>query len=182
MNQAAWSDDDRNEYDLLIDKALSISSVPVRVAVFLEGLEAALAARRLWARDVHADFLNEGANRLLKAEQDKRRARFLVSHLGEVIGKMPHTAGARRRSPVGRLEHQRVLIEMFTWDELRARRREYAAQAKALEVNVKGVDRLLELEERVPSAANPEEACAALGTTVREWLASEGISPEDMAV
>lgn len=183
MNQNAWSDDDRNEYELLIDKALSASSsVPVRVAIFLDGLETALEARKLWARDVHADFLNEGANRLLKAEQEKRRARFLVSHHGELIGKMPHVAGARRRSPVGRLEYQRVLIEAFTWDELRARRNEYAAQAKALDVNVKGVDRLLELEQLVPDAANPEEACAAMGITVRDWLAAAGIPPDGMAV
>lgn len=172
MNPLGWSDDDRTEFDMLVDKALAIPSVAVRRSVFLDGLETALEARKLWARDVFTDYQTWGTDRLLKAEQEKRRPRVPVSYRGRVIGKMPRTTGVRRRDGNGFLEHQRALIEYQTWDELRARRSEYAAQVRALEVDIAGIDRLLELEDLVPGASTPAEACEIRGTTVEEWLSA----------
>jgi|ERR1700761_4050527 len=171
MNPNSWSDDDRVEFDTLVEDALAITEVPVRRSVFIKGLEDALEERKLWARDVHADYLTDGTDRLLKREQDKRRSRYVVnSETGELLGSMPGTVGTRRRGRDGRVQHHQVRLESSTWEELRAIRAQYEAQALALVVDVAGLDRLLMLEKLVPAAATPEEACAQLGTTVAEWL------------
>lgn len=171
MNQNAWSDDDRTEFDTLVTDALRWSKPGQRIDVFLAGLDSALEAGRYWAKDVHHDIRDNGTGKVLKDEADRRKPRVPVSDNGNILGTVPREMGTRRANSTGKLEQHRTLFDYLTWDELRAKRREFQAMGAALAVNEAAVAKLLELEELVPGASTSAEACDRLGTTVEDWLA-----------
>lgn len=176
MNKSAWSVDDLNEYDALVEAALREPVVADRRTVFLDGLDNALAAHacgpvECWAFHVNADIRNDGADRILKREQERRRARVAVAHNGQVLGRAPREMGHKVRNDQGETVHQRTLFDFMTWDELREKRAEFARAERAARVDRAAVEKLLTLEERVPGAANPAEACDQIGTSVVDFLA-----------
>lgn len=177
MNKNAWSADDVAEFELLVSTALAEPTVPSRRDIFTDGLDKAAKAKKFWARDILATIRDEGADRILKAEHELRRPRIRVrSADGRLLGRAPRVLGVSRRADDGRAVQQRGLFEDFTWEELRGKRAEFDAIEIGYARLVTMVDRLLELEERVPTAATPAKACEALGTTVEKYLGEAAAS------
>lgn len=174
MKKNMWSDDERAEFDLLVTEALAVSKTSARVDVFLNGLDDAVQAHRVWARDFLTDIRRRGAESLLKSEMELRRPRVAVVHDGTVIGKAPREFGYIDRNEEGKSAHHRSLFDFLTWDELRVKREEFVRTRRAAEVDTFTVDKLLTLQDKAPSAATPDEACRLLGITVEEFLADEG--------
>jgi hypothetical protein len=173
MNKHTWSDDERTEYELLVSESLRVAGVIPRRDIFLAGLDDAEQAHRIWARDVIQDMRSNGADRILKNEQNARTRRVAVAHNGQVLGKVHREVGARKRDDEGAVENQRLLFDFMSWEQLREKLPWYAQQIGAFERDAMAVVRLLELEDRVPDAANPAEACERLGITVEQWLLGE---------
>jgi hypothetical protein len=174
VNKFGWSDDERLEFDLLIADALRETSVVARRDIFLDGLDDAEQAHRFWATDVNHDIRASGADRILKSEQAARHPRVPVAHDDRVLGRVPRVMGTRSRDEAGKVEHRQVLFDFMTWKQLRDKLPEFAQQVAAYEADAHAVIRLLALESRAPSSANPAQACEFLGTTVEQWLLEEG--------
>lgn len=177
MNKNAWSDNDRNEFDSLVGDALAVPVVADRRAVFLTGLGRALAdhqcpASRCWAVDVNAEIRNEGADKILKREQEQRKPRVPVASDGTIIGRMPREVGQRNRDEDGKVTHARGLFDFLGWDDIRRKIDEYVRNRRSLDTDIFALRRLLTLQEMVPGTATPAEACEQLGITVEEFLAS----------
>lgn len=176
MNRGGWSDDDRVEFEALIDEALHEPVVADRRDVFLTGLDDAVKAHRFWALDINSEIRHDGADRILKREQDRRRPRVPVAANGAILGRMPRVVGRRERDEDGKVIHQRSAFDYLTWDELRDKIDEYSRNRRQLDVEVIALRRLLTLRDLVPGAATPAEACDQLGITVEEFLAAEQAS------
>jgi len=173
VNKRTWSDDDRIEFDLLVTESLAEPKVPVRREVFLSGFDGAIQSQCFWAADVLHDIRETGADRILKNEHDLRRPRVPVTKNGVILGKVPRVLGVRRRNHEGGLEHERMLFDYMTFDELRDKLPWLVQQIEAYERDAHAVIRLLALEKRAPGTVTPAEACEQLGTTIEEWLATE---------
>jgi hypothetical protein len=176
MNKNAWPKDQRHEFDVLVDRSLTESATADRREEFLFYLDGAVQARRYWALDVQADIRNDGADRILRNEQQLRKPRVVVARDGTVLGKAPREFGRKVRDADGKVSHERGLFDYDTWDELRAKRVEFARTQQAAAVDRYTVEKLLTLETLVPGAATPGEACERLGTTVEAFLADEAAS------
>lgn len=183
MKQYSWSDDDAAEYDELVAQALREKKTGDRTDVFLKGLDRALALHpkaqqctraTCWAVTVGLMIRNDGASRILKAEQERRIPRVPVAHNGSVLGAVPHEMGVTVRDQRGQASYQRSLFEFMTWEELRTKRKEAASMRDANDVIALACSKLLTLESRVAEAANPSQACQALGVTFEDFLASTG--------
>lgn len=181
MKRFWWSDDDAAEYDELVAKALREKKTGDRIATFLTGLERALAAHpkasqciptTCWAVAVNSTIRNDGASRILKAEQERRIPRVPVAHNGSLLGTAPHEMGVKVRDEDGQASYQRSLFEFMTWEELRVKRAEFTSMEAAVGINKHTCIKLLTLQGRVAEAANPSQACQALGVTVEDFLAS----------
>jgi hypothetical protein len=182
MHRACWSDEDRNEYESLIARCLEWSATADRRQDFLAELDKALETHpcppiECWAFDVNAEIRDRGAEHVLKIEMARARPRVPVAtDTGLIIGKVPREMGRKIRGVEGEVEHQRTIFDFLTWDELLDKAVEFAATAKAATVDRLAVEKLLTLKDRVPEAANPHEACAALGTTVEDFLSGEAVA------
>lgn len=172
MNKRAWSPDELVEFEALVIEALDEPVVAHRIDRFLLGLDDAEQAQRFWAIDVAAGIRRDGIDRLLKNEQAQRKPRVPVTHDGQVIGRMPREVGKKVRDDDGKVEHHRGLFDFLTFAELRELLRDYSRNRDALDVDIFAVRKLM-LQQRVPDAATPAEACDAIGTTVEEFLAAE---------
>jgi hypothetical protein len=175
VRRNAWSDEDLNEFDVLVEAALREPVVAERRAIFLDGLDHALETHscppfECWAIDLSTEIRNDGADRVLKREQEKRRPRVPVGHDGQILGKAPRVLGRKSRNDEGETIHERRLFDYLTWEELKEKRVEFARTERAAAVDRLMVEKLLTLEERVPGTANPSEACEELGITVEDFL------------
>lgn len=176
MNRSGWSDDDRVEYEVLITEALHEPVVAHRRDVFLGGLDDAVQAQRYWALDINSEIRHDGADRILKREQEHRRPRVPVARGEIIVGRMPREVGRRNRDEDGKVIHERALFDYLTWDELRDKIDEYSRNRRQLDVEILALRRLLTLRDMVPGTTTPAEACEQLGITVEEFLASERAS------
>jgi hypothetical protein len=173
MNKNAWSENDRADFDVLVSDALAEPVVASRVDVFLAGLDRAVKAKRYWALDCRNDMRRRGAEKVLTNEQALRTPRVPVTQNGVILGKAPRELGRKIRDEEGKQIHARALFDFLTWDELREKRAEFARSARAAMVDRFTVEKLLSLEEKVPGAKSPADACRLLGTTVEEFLSTE---------
>jgi hypothetical protein len=175
MSRNTWPEDDRIEYEQLVDEALMEEVVSDRREVFLAGLDDAVQAQRIWAQDIQATIRNDGADKILRKEQDRRRPRVAVSHGGEVLGTAPREFGRKNRDGGGKVVHTRGLFDFEPWDALRQKRAEFAQMEHAAAVDKLTVDKLLSLERMAPGSANPAEACERIGVSVEEFLRDEAV-------
>lgn len=172
MNTAAWSPEERAAYDRICAEAWDVDeSTAERTEAFLSLINDARQAHQFFAGDVLDEALRRGAASLLKSWHKARR-RVPVSFEGEVLSK-PRVIGTTVVSDDGSVIHAQTLFDLWTWEQLEAKAREYAQNIKAFRANLHIVVRLLELRERAPEATNPAQACERLGTTVEQWLATE---------
>lgn len=173
MKKNGWSDEDREEYEELVTEALREQATADRRDVFLAGLDDAVQAHRVWALDVNATIRNDGADKILTREQAVRRPRVPVAHNGQILGKAPREFGRKIRDEDGAVIHARTLFDLLTFEELREKRLEFQGTERAARIDRYTVEKLLTLEQLVPGATTPAEACEQLGTTVEAFLADE---------
>jgi hypothetical protein len=129
-----------------------------------------LAPLNDWTELVKCHFRETGADNLIKWWEARINAPTAFLHQGRLLNK-PSVAGKTKRTEKG-VEHQRELLTVMTWDELRAVRRNRGAQRDAAITSIAQIDKLLELCVMCPEAANPVEAATILGLNLDEWLAS----------
>jgi hypothetical protein len=180
MIKGSWSDDDRTEYENLVAEALRHEPVPERVDVFLngapglglDGFDKALKAGKSWAEDVLSDWKRDGAERLLSREHTRLRPPVPVTRKGRLLGKARHPAGYKKRDDSGKRTYAQTLFDFLTWEQLREKAVEIQASMSSQSVRLAAIQKLLTLQLMVPDAANPAEACEALGMSIEEFLAS----------
>lgn len=168
MNQAAWSSEDREQYDALVREVVeSADATEDRIDLYEQGVADARQAHRFWANDVDRDARRTGYREQIKSWL--KRNRVIVNINDRKVSK-PRVIGVKRTNDKGEQYDAQALFDVMTFDEIRAKRREWLRQVHAYNDNVALADRLLALEELAPSTATPQEACALLGTSLDLYL------------
>lgn len=164
INRAAWSEEERLEFDELLAVVVASSSSSTERLDLMDRLVTdAIQAHRPWASDVARASRREGFGREIRRFQDRQRVP--VSYDGQVM-QVPAVQGRR----VADGSFQRELIELWTWDELDVKRREAITASRTYSAKVAHYDRLLALRVASPDSKTPAEAAAALGVDLGEWL------------
>lgn len=169
IDRNAWSPEERDEYEeLLAEVCNATNDTRDRLDLFEEKLLDAIQAHRPWALSVSNQCRRFGLGKEISRFQDRNRA--LVSFDGRLLS-MP-TVQARRVEVGGEVHFQRELIVLWTWAELREKRREAIRASETYSAKVGHYDRLLALEERAPGSATPAEAADQLALDLDEYLGS----------
>lgn len=164
--------DERAEYDTLVNEVLNGDRCvdQGKVTRFRHGLEDAIQSQRPWAQDVMVNATEYGLRKLLK-DRAKAEAVTLIDYRGHLIAKTTRI-GRKRRTSTGESVYQQTLMDDFSWDELEEWLRTITSQITSLLINKDMADRLLALRQQFPETATPREACAQLGVSVNEFLAT----------
>lgn len=171
MNRNSWSTNERVEYDMLCDEAWRYgTSTRERTERYIEMLRDAEQAHRFYAKDCLDDALHRGATAQLNAWSTRQKfGRIAVSYEGKVLPAR-RIRGTVVRDDNGNPIHTQGIFDYFTWEQLEAKKREYATNICAYEFNLDTVSRLLGLRDLVPGAKTPDEATKQLGISVEEFL------------
>jgi hypothetical protein len=176
LNRAAWSPEERAEYEELLRQVVtSTNDTTLRLDLYDRLINDAIQAQRYWARDIQRANSRHGAAAEVKRYQDRIRA--MVSHDGRVLN-LPAVQSRKTFTDDGDEVYQRELIELWTWEQIVEKRAE-ANRAKRVYTNkVAHYDRLLALRELCPDSASPADAAGHLGISIQQFL---GESEEDVA-
>lgn len=167
MNMKAWSPEERDEFEAACAEAWRSSHRQgERTETFIEVLQDARQAHRFWAGDVLDEALRTGASSILK--NWSKRQRIVISFEGEVVAR-PRMVGRRRDDGEGHGYTEQALLDSFTLDDLRAKRKEYLTQITAYRQNIALIDELIALCEAT-GCNTPAEAAAALGVSIDDWI------------
>lgn len=168
INRAAWSPVEREEFEeLLAEVVASSADTTSRLDLLDRLLNDAIQAQRPWATEVARSARREGLAREIKRHQDRQRVS--VSYDGRVLS-VPAVQARRVVDADGSVTHQRELIELWTWKELKDKRAEAVQAATTYTEKIAHYDRLLMLGELVPTSATPADAAAQLGIELDAWL------------
>lgn len=167
IDRNAWSPEERDEYEeLLAEVCNATTDTRERLDLFEEKLADAQQAHRPWAFSVARQCQRFGLGKEITRFQDRNRA--LVSFEGRLLS-LPMVQ-SRRVEVAGEMTHQRELIVLWSWAELRDKRAEAIRSSETYTAKVGHYDRLLALEEKAPGAATPAEAADQLGLDIDEYL------------
>lgn len=168
MNQAAWSPAEREEYDSIVREVIeTVDSTEARIDLYEQAVADAVQARRFWASDVDRDARRTGYREQIKSWLKRNR---VIVNIGAREVSKPRVIGVKRTDDEGQQYDAQALLDVMTFDELRAKRREWLRQVHAYNDNVALADRLLALQELAPTATTPQDACRLLGTSLDEYL------------
>lgn len=168
MKHASWSPEDNAEFDALMQAVVSeATGTGDRVEAMACKIADARQAHRYWAGDIEREALRTGYAAQIK--DWLKRNRVLFAWHGQMLSK-PRVIGRRATSSEGTTSFEQALVEAFTFDDLRIKKREYLEQVRAYTENIALIDRLLALADLVPGATTPVQACERLGVTVESWL------------
>lgn len=168
INRAAWSPEERAEYDALLAEVVAASTKTAeRLDLMDSKITDAVQAHRPWATEVLRAARRSGFSAEIRRHQDQHRVP--VAYDGRVLS-VPAVQARRVVDESGVAGYQRELIELWTWDELREKRREAVKAATTYTEKVAHYDRLLMLGELAPEAKSPAEAATALGVDLADWL------------
>lgn len=166
--RAAWSPEERDEFeDLLADAVAYSSATTLRLDRAEQLLNDAIQAHRPWASEVERSALREGLAREIKRHQDRQRV--AVAYDGRVLS-VPAVQARRVVDSSGVVSYQRELIELWSWDEVHAKRAETIQATKTYSEKIAHYDRLLMLQVLAPDSATPAEAAEQLGLKLTDWL------------
>lgn len=170
IDRGQWSPEERDEYeDLIAEVVNTTTNTSDRLDLFEDKLIDAMQAQRPWAIDVARACRRYGlAKEITRFEG---RSRTLVSHDGKLMSQ-PRVQARRVVSASGEQTYQRELIEVWTWEQLAAKRAEVLQAQDSYSAKLGHYDRLLALRDKAPDTASPAEAAAALGLDLDEWLGS----------
>lgn len=168
IDRALWSPEERDEYEALIAEIVNATTdTSERLDLFDDKLIDAVQAHRPWAVDVARSCRRYGlAKEITRFEA---RNRTLVSHDGKLLS-LPRVQARRVTTATGEQIYQRELIEVWTWEQLRAKRAEVLQSQDTYSAKLAHYDRLLALRDKAPDTGSPAEAAAALGLDLDEWL------------
>jgi len=132
----------------------------------VDALPGLTQSQRYWSRDLERHILHLGALEVVREFVRSERTRPVMGGDGTKSGVLSFKA----KSPTGETWNQLTIFELATFEQIAAKRREFLKAVRAYNENVAFLDKLLALHEMVPGAANPLEACEALGMTVDDYL------------
>lgn len=168
IDRAAWSPGERAEFEELLTEVCDASrDTTGRLNLMEELIGDAIQAHRPWASEVARSARREGFSREIKRHQDRQRA--LVAYDGRVLS-VPAVQARRVLDEDGAVTYQRELIELWTWEELREKRKEAIKAATTYTEKIAHYDRLLMLGDLAPDSSTPAEAAESLGVDLGEWL------------
>lgn len=168
MNWSAWSPEERDEYEALLHEVISGARLTGdRVRLMETKMADAEQAHRPWVRDANREAVRTGYASQIKGYL--KRNRVALSHDGLILSR-PRIIGTPKVSDSGQTYYEQALIELKTFDELRAKRSDYLAQIRAYDANVALIDKLLALADLAPTATTPAEAAAQLDIDLDEYL------------
>ena len=173
MKDDRWSPEDNDEVDELFTRAIGEAGKPTgeRVVDLLALLDDALNAQRPWAWELRRTLMYRGATATIRNEC-KARASVGVAYNGKIVTK-PRMVGGSTITESGERASALKLWDDLSFDEIRSRIIEDRKVRAAYDVNIAIGSKLLGLEELVPGARTPGEACERLGITVDAYLGEE---------
>lgn len=167
INRNAWSPTERDEYeDLLAEVCNATKGSTERLDLFDAKLTDAIQAHRPWATDVARACRRFGLGKEIARYENRNQA--LVSHDGLLLS-VPRVQ-SRKVMVAGEVTYQRELIEVWTWEQITAKRAEAIKASDSYTVKVGHYDRLLALREKAPDTKSPAEAAKQLGIDLEDYL------------
>ena len=124
-------------------------------------------AHRPWATDVHRRAVLNGYSAIIKAHMKARcltKVKRRSSPASTVIG-VPRYINER-------IQWHQVTMADATLEELRSYRDMLRANAAGIRSNLRNVDRVIAMVEKVPNVATAGDAARSLGTSIEEVLAA----------
>jgi hypothetical protein len=171
MKMNNWSPEERQEFAAICARAWAAATTSAgRRTEFIKLIAQARAAGKFFASDIQTEASNRGHEAILKSWH-KAHNRIPVSYGGTVLIK-PRMVGTKVLTSTGQIVDTQSLFDYLTWEQLEAKAVEYRLNIAAFKADLYTVEKLLDLRNKVPYAANPAAACAVLGTTVEDYLAS----------
>ncbi|AYF29268.1 hypothetical protein CSH63_17710 [Micromonospora tulbaghiae] len=168
IDRAGWTPEERHEYEALLAEIVAATrDSGERLDLFEHRLVDAVQAQRPWASEVDRMCRRFGLAKEVSRFQARNRA--LVAYDGEVLS-LPAVQARKVAKPGGEVGYQRELIEVWSWEELTAKRDEALAARRTYDGKVAHYDRLLALRALAPSAATPAEAARMAGVDLGDWL------------
>lgn len=169
IDRAAWSPEERDEYEALLGEIVAETpDTRERLDLFEHKLLDAVQAQRPWANEVDRACRRFGMGKEISRFESRNRA--LVAHDGQVLS-LPAVQARKVTTSSGEVTYQRELIEVWTWEELAAKRTEALTSAQTYTAKVAHYDRLLALRALAPGAATPADAARMAGVDLDDWLA-----------
>lgn len=168
IDRAGWTPEERDEYEELLGEIVGeTSDSRERLDLFEHKLLDAVQAHRPWASEVERACRRFGMGKEVSRFEDRNRA--LVSHDGRVLN-LPAKQARKVTTTDGEVTYQRELIELWTWDEIAAKRLEALKARRTYDDKVAHYDRLLALRVLAPESASPADAATAAGVDLDEFL------------
>lgn len=169
IDRAGWPPAERDEYETVLAEVVDTTSVAAeRIDALEVRLADAIQAHRPWANEVERACRRFGLGKEITRFEDRSRA--MVSYDGQVMN-LPAKQSRRVVAANGGVAHQRELIELWSWDEIAAKRAESLHARRTYDAKVAHLDRLLALREMAPAASTPDEAARLAGIDIETWLA-----------
>lgn len=149
----------RREYDVLLSE-IPTDATPREAAVLLRSkLHDAEQAHRQWALDRLEDALLAGLAREFTNYRKRQAPRVEVKGGGSV----KRIGGVRRRDVDGKVRHQQVDYFETPFSEIADHVAQEVATLAQMSRNSRALQRLLDLQDKVPTARTPRAACEVLG-------------------
>jgi hypothetical protein len=168
IDRAGWSDDERSEYDALLEEVVSATTDSAeRLDLFEERIDDAIQAHRPWASEVDSACRRFGMGK--EIARYEARNRVLVSWEGRVLS-LPAIQARKVKTDSGQVTYQRELIELWSWPQIVEKRSEALRSANAYTEKVAHYDRLLALQVLAPESDSPRAAAEQLGLDLDEFL------------
>lgn len=168
IDRALWTPEQRDEYEFLLAEVVNATTdTSERLDLFDDKLVDAIQAHRPWATDVARSCRRAGLAKEISRFEARNRA--LVSHDGKLLS-LPRVQARRVVTAAGEQTFQRELIEVWSWEQIQAKRAEVLQQQDTYSAKLAHYDRLLALRDKAPATGSPAEAAAALGVDLDEWL------------
>jgi hypothetical protein len=169
IDRNAWSPEEREEYEALLAEIVEATKDTTdRLDLFEHKLLDAVQAHRPWASEVERACRRFGMGKEIARFEARNRA--LVSHDGRVLS-LPAVQARKSVSASGEVSFQRELIQLWTWDEITAKRTEALKAQRTYSDKVAHYDRLLALKVLAPDSTTPSDAADQLGLDIDEFLA-----------
>jgi len=157
----------RRGYDVLLSE-IPTDATPREAAVLLRSmLRDAEQAHRAWAQERLDDALLAGLAREFTNYRKRQAPRVEVKGGGSV----KRIGGVRRRDAAGKVRHQQVDYFDTPFAEIADHVAQEVATLAQMSRNSRALQRLLDLQDKVPTAATPQDACRILGLDPADVMA-----------
>lgn len=130
-------------------------------------------SRRFWPNVLRRRWVENGIRKMIDS-WDSEREKAAVAYNGKILNQRSGVS-VRRTATDGTKYQQLTLMHFLGWDELDNLIREFTAMRDVYIDKVVYARKLRTLKDKAPDTANPDQAAAALGTTVEQYLLQDVI-------